>query len=114
MSKSKAVHLVAVAILLAASTSMAHAGIHLDVGIGLPVVVPPPVYYGPPPAYYSPPPPVYYGPGVVYGGGDWESGEAIHAGADAAGRTTAGTATGTATDMTMAATTATEPSIHGE
>jgi hypothetical protein len=58
--------------LLAASSMIAEADIHIGVGIGLPPVVPPPVYYGPPPAYYSPPPPVYYGPGVVYGGGDWD------------------------------------------
>jgi hypothetical protein len=64
--------LLAATMLLAASSMIAEADIHIGVRIGLPPVVPPPVYYGPPPAYYSPPPPVYYGPGVVYGGGDWD------------------------------------------
>jgi len=70
--KANAVNLMAAVILLAASSTMARADIHIGVGIGLPALVPPPVYYGPPPVYYSPPPPVYYGPGVVYGGGGWD------------------------------------------
>ena len=73
MDKSIAVRLVAGVVLLAASSTMAYADVHIGVGIGLPVLTPPPVYYGPPPVYYSPPPPVYYGPGVVYGG--WNYGE---------------------------------------
>ncbi|HMG49279.1 MAG TPA: hypothetical protein VK597_01705 [Inquilinus sp.] len=40
-----------------------HSGV--SIGIGLPLVVPPPVYYGPPPVYYAPPP-VYAQPPVVY------------------------------------------------
>lgn len=63
-----------VAAILLASGSTVYAGVHVGIGIDLPIVTPPPVYYGPPPAYYRPPPPVYYGPGVVYGGGRWDYG----------------------------------------
>ena len=69
--KCNAVRLLARMILLAPVGMTAHAGVHIDVGIGL---VPPPLYYGPPPVYYSPPPPVYYGPGVVYGNPAWDYG----------------------------------------
>ena len=66
--KYNAVNLLARLLILAPLSTVAHADIHIGVGIGL---VPPPLYYGPPPVYYSPPPPVYYGPGVVYGEGGW-------------------------------------------
>jgi hypothetical protein len=69
--KCKAVNLLAKMVLTAPIAISAHAGVHIDVGLGL---IPPPVYLGPPPRYYSPPPPVYYGPGVVYGDPDWDYG----------------------------------------
>jgi hypothetical protein len=69
--KYKAVNLAFRMLLLAPLSTVAHAGIHIGVGVDL---VPPPLYYGPPPAYYSPPPPVYYGPGVIYGEGSWNYG----------------------------------------
>ena len=75
------------ALVLIATPSLAHAGVHLSFGFGLPlpffgivapapaVVAPAPVYVPPPPAYYAYPPPVvaygppaYYGPPGYYGG----------------------------------------------
>ena len=65
--------------LLLATPGLAHAGVHLSFGFGLPfpffgvvapappLVVPAPVYV-PPPAYYYPYPPVVtYGPPAYYG-----------------------------------------------
>ena len=65
---------------LIATPSLAHAGVHLSFGFGLPlpffgvvvpvpaVVTPAPVYVPPPAAYYPYPPPVVaYGPPAYYG-----------------------------------------------
>ncbi len=58
-------------LLLTAWASAAHAGVHIDLGLGL---LPPPVYVPPPPVYTAPPPPVYYGPTVVYPDPEWDYG----------------------------------------
>ncbi len=60
--KFNAVGLMARMLWLAPVATVAHADIHIGVGLNL---VPPPLYYGPPPAYYPPPPPGYHAPGVV-------------------------------------------------
>ena len=74
--KLKAISILACMTLLAPFAMIAHADVHIGIGVGFvpPVYVPPPVYYPPPPPYYSPPPPVYYGPGVIYGEPGWEYG----------------------------------------
>jgi len=71
--KHRPLNLLARILVLAPFSSMAHADVHIGIGIGVPII-PPPLYYGPPLPYYSPPPPVYYGPGVVYGEGGWNYG----------------------------------------
>jgi hypothetical protein len=67
-----------IAAIAAGSVTASQAGVHLSIGLGIPVgppvvyappapvYAPPPPVCAPPPVVYAPPPPVVYTPPVVY------------------------------------------------
>ncbi len=58
--------LILLAVVLVGAATASQAGVHFSLGLGIPLVPPPPVYVSPPPVVYTAPAPVYTAPAPVY------------------------------------------------